>query len=124
MVELTGHAQPRKISGTLALTGGPVAVSLPFSDSLAVQGFKIALQNAGVRATGIGFSRFAAGMVNREDMGHYIFALLAENGYAVEKVQFKRGTITAWQAGGSVNAAATATINGAESNLNLTIKLQ
>jgi hypothetical protein len=124
MSELTGRAKPGAVSGTLTLTGGPVAVSLPFSDSLAIQGFKIALQNAGVRATGIGFNRFAAGMVNREDMGHYIFALLAENGYAVEKVQVKRGTITAWQAGGSVNAAATATINGAESNLNLTIKLQ
>ena len=124
MSELTGRAKPGAVSGTLTLTGGPVAVSLPFSDSLAIQGFKITLQNAGVRATGIGFNRFAAGMVNREDMGHYIFALLAENGYAIEKVQVKRGTITAWQAGGSVNAAATATINGAESNLNLTIKLQ
>jgi hypothetical protein len=124
MSELTGRTKPGTVSGTLTLTGGPVAVSLPFSDSLAAQGFKIALQNAGVRAAGISFGNFIWGMVNLEDMGNYIFALLAENSYAVEKVQVKRGTITAWQAGGSVNAAATATINGADTSLNLKITLQ
>jgi hypothetical protein len=86
--------------------------------------YRGALQNTGVRTTSISFGSFVWGMLNREDMGNYIFALLAKNGYAVEKVQVKRGTLTAWQGGGTVNAAATATINGADSNLNLTITLQ
>jgi|GEM_PF-822718 len=124
MSELASKEKPKTVSGTLSITGGPVNISQAFSDTIAAQGFKIALQNAGVRATGICFGNFIWGMVNREDMGNYLFALLAENGYAVEKVQVKGGTITAWQAGGVVNAAATATINGADTSLNLRITLQ
>ncbi len=124
MSELTSKEKPKTVSGTLSITGGPINISQAFSDTIAAQGFKIALQNAGVRAAGISFGNFIWGMVNREDMGNYIFALLAENGLRVEKVRVRRGTITAWQAGGSVNAAATATINGADTSLNLKITLQ
>jgi hypothetical protein len=124
MCALTGHSRPRAVSGTLALSGGQVSVSQAFSDTLASQGLKAALQNAGVRATSISLGSFVWGVLNREDLGSYIFALLAENGYAIEKVQVTRGTIAAWQNGGTVTAAATATISGADTPLNLKITLQ
>jgi hypothetical protein len=39
-------------------------------------------------------------------------------------MKVKRGTINAWQNGGTVTAAATATISGADASLNLKITLQ
>jgi hypothetical protein len=127
MISLTNKEKPRAVSGTLAITGKNVTISKAFNDTLAAYGRRITLQNAGVRANGIGMNNLVMGFLNKNDMANYIFFLLAENSFNVEKVRVTWGNL--WQAGsatprGAVQARAVATIDGRKVPLRLNIKLQ
>ncbi len=128
MMDLTNKERPGIVSGTLSIEGGAVAISRPFEDTLAAGRGRITLQKAGIQARGIVLGRLAAGVLNKNDMAHFIFAMLAENAFNVESVQVTRGTILLRQAGsaakGSVAARATATIDGEPVPLTIKIDLQ
>jgi hypothetical protein len=127
MMDITNKERPESVSGTLSITGGAVAISQPFADTLAASRGRITLQKAGIQARGIALGRLAVGVLNKNDMAHYIFAMLAENAFNVENVQVTRGTIMVRQAGsaaqGSVSARATATIDGEPVPLTVKIEL-
>jgi hypothetical protein len=127
MRDLTQQQRPGIVSGTLSIAGGAVAISRPFDDTLAASRGRITLQKAGIQARGISLGRLAAGVLNKNDMASYIFAMLAENAFNVENVQVTRGIIMARQTGsaaqGSVSARATATIDGEPVPLTVKIEL-
>jgi hypothetical protein len=128
MRDLTQQQRPGSVSGALSITGGAVAISQPFADTLAASRGRITLQKTGIQGRGIALGRVAAGVLNKNDMASYIFAMLAENAFNVENVQVTRGTILVRQAGsavqGSVAARATATIDGEPVPLTIKIELQ
>ena len=127
MMDLTNKERPGSVAGTLSITGGAVAISRTFDDTLAASRGRITLQKAGIQARGIALGRLAAGVLNKKDMANYIFAMLAENAFGVENVQVTRGSIMVRQTGsdsqGFVSARATATIDGEPVPLTVKIEL-
>jgi hypothetical protein len=127
MMDLTNKRRPASVAGTLSITGGAVAISQAFNDTLAAGRGRITLQKAGIQARGIILGRLAAGVLNKTDMANYIFAMLAENGLNVENVQVARGGIMTRQmesaVKGTVTARATATIDGEPVPLTVKIEL-
>jgi hypothetical protein len=128
MMDLTNKERPGSVAGTLSITGGAVAISRAFDDTLAASRGRITLQRAGIQARGIVLGNLAAGILNKKDMSNFIFAMLAENAFNVENVQVDRGNIFVRQSGeaaqGSVTTRAAATIDGESVTLTVKIELQ
>jgi len=123
MIALTGAPAPDALSGTVAITGSEINLSLPLSDTLIVHDSKLLLQHAGIQGTCTITSDTVSGSLNTEDMAHYIFALLAENSIVVEQVTVHEARIDLSGAGikfqGSLTAQAQATISGKKVSLTI-----
>ncbi|MEI6125763.1 MAG: hypothetical protein WCQ99_04330 [Pseudomonadota bacterium] len=93
MIELTQFAPPTPVLGTTTIKGGAINLSLAFSDSLLAQENKMTFQNAGITGAVSILSGLIDGTVNANEMSQFIFALLAENGFNIKKVEVHTGTI-------------------------------
>jgi hypothetical protein len=128
MMHLTGKGRLSSVAGALSITGGNVSISTSFNDTLAASRGRITLQKAGIQARGIVLGNLAAGILNKKDMAHFIFAMLAENAVNVENAQVDWGNIFVRQSGdaahGAVTARASATIDGETVPLTVKIELQ
>jgi len=133
LIELTNAPRQKTLSGKIAVEGEGINLSLDFSDSLLTQRGKITLQNSGVRAEGITLDIFVTGIVigvlDKEDMANYIFALLAENAIDVESVEVEWGSIVLLQVGpdyllGFINTQASGQIAGQDIKLKFSVGVQ
>jgi len=133
LIELTSAPEQKNLSGMISIKGEDIDLSLSISDYLLAEQGKVTLQNAGVRADGITLDFFVLGFVigtlNKEDMAHYVFSLLAENAIDVESVEVDLGNVVLLQIGpdyllGFINATASALIGGQDVNLKILIEVQ
>lgn len=127
LIELTDGSPATGVSGTTTIQGGGINLSLSFEDSLLAQGDSMTFQNSGIRAVVTIAGGQITGTVNTDDLSSFIFALLAENGFAIESVSVPGGAVNLHEppaVAGSVNASlVTAVIDGETVSLNVTITI-
>jgi hypothetical protein len=128
MIALTGAPEPHLISGTMSIQGNQVNLSLDFSDSLLISESKMTLQNAAVRASVTRLNKLIKGVLDKEDMSMYVFAVLAENAMDVESVEVEWGQMRLRELSestfsGFLNALAIARIGGRDIRLSIRIRM-
>lgn len=127
LIAFAGDPAPKNLAGTMTIAGSGVNLALPFSDKLAAHDGNIFLHHAGIRGTGAAATGKIACALDTNNMGNYIYALLAENGIGIESVTVGEALLdlTGSDSGfqGSITAQATVRVDGTDMLLRLNIAI-